>query len=102
MAEHTAGEDDFWVYAVPFAYHSGRWKFYSAPSIEESAHGSESLLRLGGEYGFGVNGWEISPQLDVDIVDGEEVLVIGVTFGRGYLTIDPSFEWHVRSVAHCS
>ena len=27
VAEHTVGDLDFWVYAVPFAYHTGRWKF---------------------------------------------------------------------------
>ena len=84
LAEHTFGDLDAWVLAVPFAFHSGAWKFYVAPGIEDSVAGSESLLRLGGEYGFHRGDWEISPQLDVDFVDGNEIYVIGVTFGRGF------------------
>ena len=84
IAEHTFGDLDFWVYAVPFAYHTGRWKFYIAPGVEDGDHGSESLVRLGGEYAFEVGAWEISPQLDVDFVDGDQVLVLGVAFGKGF------------------
>ena len=74
IIERTFGDDAFWVYAVPFAYHTGRWKFYVAPGIEDGDDGSESLIRLGGEYAYEVGGWEISPQLDVDIVDGDQQL----------------------------
>ena len=84
LAEYTSGDLDAWVLAVPFAFHSGPWKFYAAPGIEDSDAGSESLLRLGGEYGFHRGDWEISPQVDVDFVDGNEIYVIGVTFGRGF------------------
>ena len=84
LAEHTFGDIDANVYAVPFAYHTGRWKFYVAPGIEDSDAGSESLVRIGGEYAFEVGSWEVSPQLDVDFVDGESVLVLGVTFGKGF------------------
>ena len=84
VAEHTFGDLDFWVYAVPFAYHTGRWKFYIAPGVEDGDHGNESLVRLGGEYAFEVGAWEISPQLDIDFVGGEETLVLGVTFGKGF------------------
>lgn len=83
LAEHTFGDIDTWVYAVPFAYHRGPWKVYAAPGIEDGEHGSESLLRLGGEYGFEVGEWEIAPQIDLDLVDGEETWVVGVTFGKG-------------------
>ena len=84
LAEHTFGDLNFWVYAVPFAYHTGRWKLYVAPGIEDGDHGSESLLRIGAEYGFEVGEWEISPQLDVDFIGGEEVWVLGVVFGKGF------------------
>lgn len=84
LAEHTFGDLDFTVYAVPFAYHAGPWKIYAAPGVEDSDDGSEPLVRLGAEYGFEVGSWEISPQLDVDFVDGEEVVVLGVTFGMGF------------------
>lgn len=84
IAEHTSGDFDSWVYAIPVAYHSGPWKFYAAPGIEDGEHGNESMLRLGVEYGFHRGVWEISPQLDIDFVDGEEIIVIGVTFGQGF------------------
>ena len=83
VVEHTFGDIDAWVFAVPFAYHRDAWKLYAAPGIEDGEHGSESLLRLGVEYGFHRGDWEISPQFDIDFVDGEEIYVIGVTFGRG-------------------
>lgn len=84
LAEHTFGDFDSWVFALPFAYHTGRWKFYVAPGIEDGHAGSESLVRLGGEYGFRKGQWEISPQVDIDFVDGKEIFVLGVTFGRGF------------------
>jgi len=84
VAEHTFGDLDFWVFAVPFAYHTGRWKFYVAPGIEDGDHGTESLIRIGAEYAYEVGEWEISPQLDLDFVDGEEVWVLGVVFGKGF------------------
>ncbi len=85
LAEHTFGDADFTVYAVAFAYRVDRWKFYIAPGIEDSdAHGTESLVRLAAEYTFEAGSWEISPQLAVDFVDGEEVLILGVVFGKGF------------------
>lgn len=84
IAERAIGELDFWVFAIPFAFHSGPWKVYVAPGIEDGDLGSEDLFRVGVEYGFEVGTWEIAPQLDVDFVDGEEVFVFGVTFGKGF------------------
>ncbi len=56
----------------------------AAPGIEDGEHGTEKLVRIGAEYGFEVKGWEISPQVDLDFVDGDQVFVLGVTFGRGF------------------
>jgi len=84
LAEHTFGDGDFWVYAVPFAYRVDRWKFLVALGFEDGAHGTESLVRLGVEYAFEAGSWEISPQLAVDFVDGDEILLFGVVFGKGF------------------
>ena len=85
IVEHTYGELDVWVYAVSFAFHTGPWRLYAAPGIEDTHHGSEKMLRLGVEYGIPVGRWEIAPQFDLDIVDREaEVLVLGLTFARGF------------------
>jgi len=84
LAEYTFGDLDVWVFAVPFAYHLDRWKIFIAPGVEDGENGSEFLTRLGGEYGFKVDAWEISPQFNVDFIDGDQVFVLGVTFGRGF------------------
>ena len=72
------------MYAVPIGFRAGRWKLYIAPGIEDGNHSTESLLRLGAEYAFEVDGFEIAPQLAVDLVDGENVIVLGVVFARGF------------------
>ncbi len=84
FAEHVTGDLDFWVYGLPFAYHSGPWKAYIAPGVEDGDHGSEFLLRVGGEYAFEAGEWEISPQLNLDFVDNEELWVLGVVIGKGF------------------
>lgn len=56
----------------------------TTPGIEDGDHGNESLFRLGSEYGYEVGTWEISPQIDVDFVNGDQVLVLGVTFGKAF------------------
>jgi hypothetical protein len=84
VAEHTLGNLDFWVYALPLAYHTRSWKFYIAPGVADGGHGSESLVRFGGAYVFEVGGWEISPQLNADFVEGNEAIGLGVTFGKAF------------------
>ena len=84
LVEHTFGDFDTTVYAVPFAFHHKRWKLYVAPGIEDGDDGSENLVRIGGEYAFEVGTWEVSPQVDLDFVDGDSVFVVGVTLGKGF------------------
>ena len=85
VIERTFGDLDSMVYAVPFAYHSGAWKAYIAPGIEDrEGHEAENLVRIGAEYGFEAGSWEIAPQVDLDFVEGSRVFVIGVTFGKGF------------------
>ena len=61
-----------------------RWKFALAPCIEYGDFGTELLVRVAAEYAFEAGTREISPQLAVDFVDGEEVLILGVVFGKGF------------------
>jgi hypothetical protein len=84
LAEHTFGDIDTWVYAIPFAYHTQHWKFYLAPGTEHSERGNESLLRIGAERAFEIGFWEIAPQLDVDFVNSEQVYVFGVTLSKRF------------------
>ncbi len=87
ILEHANGDLNFTIAAVPFAYHTGHWKFYAAPGVEFSDDDNETefLMRFGVEYGFEIgNNFELSPQVDVDFVDGEVVTVIGLTLGYGF------------------
>lgn len=85
LAERTYGDLDFWVYAVPFAYRTGRWKLLAAPGVEDGDHGTEFLFRLGAEYAIEIGeGWEIAPQLSIDFVGGEELGIIGVSLVKGF------------------
>ena len=84
LAEYVSDDLDFWVFALPFAYHSGPWKLYAAPGVEDGEEGSEFLARIGVEYAFEVGDFEISPQLNVDFVDSEEVWVEGLLISKGF------------------
>jgi len=85
IVERTFDDHEFWVFAMPFAYHSGAWKWYVAPGIEhEGKHSNEFLFRLGLEYGFEVGKYELSPQIDVDFVDGDRVYVMGIVIARAF------------------
>ena len=85
LAENVFSDHEFNVYAIGFAHYRGPWKVYVAPGIEKSEHhDAEFLLRFGVEYAFNVGSFEISPQVDVDFVDGEQVFVFGLTFGKGF------------------
>ena len=81
LAEHTFGDDDFTVYAAPFAYWIDRGKFALAPGISYGDSGTESHLRVAAVYAFEAGARKISPQL---FGDGEEVLIPGVVFGKGF------------------
>lgn len=85
IAEHTFGDADFTVYMLAFGVRIDRWKLYVAPGVEDSdEHGTEPLVRLGAEYALVAGTWEISPQVAVDFVEGDEVLVLGFVFTRGF------------------
>jgi hypothetical protein len=85
IAEYTGGDADLWVAAIPFVWHLDTWKLYVAPGVEDGHHGTEELVRLGVEYAFELkDGWEIAPQINVDLVDGDQAWVFGVLFARGF------------------
>lgn len=77
-AEYVAGDFDTKVLAIPVARHNGPWKFYAGPGLEFGEEGRETLFRIGAEYGFRLGRLEVSPQVDVDFVDGDQLFVIGV------------------------
>lgn len=85
IIERAFGHHDFWILAMPFAYHTGDWKWYIAPGVEnKDGHSNEFLVRVGAEYVFDVGGIEVSPQLAVDFVDGHNEYILGVIFAKGF------------------
>lgn len=85
LLERASGDRDFWVAAIPFSLHRGHWKFSVAPGIEhEEGHGDHGLIRVSAGYGIKINGLEIAPLLAVDFVEGDTVLVMGITIGMGF------------------
>ena len=85
IAERVGGDFDTNVFVLPVALHRGPWKVYAGPGLEDSEEsGSEFLIRAGVEYGFHVGEYEISPQLDIDFVDGDQLLIFGVVIARPF------------------
>ena len=84
IAEHTYGDFDFSVFAVPFVYRTGPWRLFIAPGVEDSERGTESLWRLGAGYAFEAGKLELVPEFSVDFVNGEEVFVLGVVIAKGF------------------
>ncbi len=85
FAERTWGDFNFDVYGLSFAYHVDRWTWIIGPGIEDSRLGNnERLWRLGVGYSFDVGEATVTPNFYIDIVDGEQVYVLGVALGRGF------------------
>lgn len=78
--EHVGGDIDSGVVVLPVARHFGHWKVYAGPGLERREEEEEALFRLGMEYGFRVREIEVSPQVNVDFVDGERLFALGVVF----------------------
>ncbi|WOJ95100.1 hypothetical protein R0135_07985 [Congregibacter variabilis] len=83
--EHVGGDFHTNVAVLPVAVHRGPWKLYAGPGLEDSEEeGSVFLVRVGLEYGFHFDAYEVSPQIDVDFVDGEHLFIFGVTIARAF------------------
>ena len=84
LAEKTWSDFDIWVYAVPISLHVDRWKFAIAPGIEASHGHHENLARLSVGYAFEKKKVMITPTLNIDLVAGETIYVLGATFSKGF------------------
>jgi hypothetical protein len=81
LVEATGGRRD-WVFAVPVLWHPVEpWRFLVAPGFERSDGDNELLIRVGGTYEIEFDGWSLTPELNLDFVDGDVLTVLGVTFG---------------------
>ncbi len=59
-------------------------RFILAPGFDYRQDRHDFLFRAGVGYEFEIDRWSISPEFNVDFVDGEQVLVYGLSFGYGF------------------
>jgi hypothetical protein len=84
--EYAAGDFDKWSVGVPLFIHPYReFRFVLAPGLEHRHGDDEFLFRIGVGYEFQLKErWIISPEFNVDFVDGEDAQVFGISFGIGF------------------
>jgi hypothetical protein len=83
--EYAAGHFDKWNAALPIFIHPYRGlRFVLAPGLEHRDDENEFLFRTGVAYEFEIGRWSITPEFNVDFVDGEEAYVYGLSFGWGF------------------
>ena len=82
ILEFTKSDSREAVLALPFFWHPAEgWRTTVAIGTEKSEDENTILGRVGGSYEFEFSGWSLSPEVNVDFVDGGTVLVIGASFG---------------------
>ena len=73
--------------AVPVYYHlppGDRWTLIAAPATTLGEQEGEYGLRLGLTYSFLLGKTQVKPSVFADLIAGEEALLFGVSFGRGF------------------
>ena len=81
LVEATAGRRD-WVLVVPVFWHPvDPWRFLLGPGVDDSDGDNELMMRLGASYEIEFDGWSLSPELNLDFVDGDVLVVLGASFG---------------------
>ena len=85
IVEYTGGDFDMWLAGAPIFIHPFKgFRFLLAPGIEHKHGENEFLFRAGLAYEFEFDRWSITPEFNIDFVDGEEALVYGLSFGYGF------------------
>jgi len=59
-------------------------RFVVAPGLVYEDEEDKFLFRTGVAYEFEFGRWSITPEFDIDFIDGDEALVFGVSFGWGF------------------
>ena len=81
IMEFTNSETRETVLAVPFFWHPVEpWRTVVAIGTEINDGDNSFLTRVGGSYEIEFSGWSLSPEVNVDFVDDDTVLVYGVSF----------------------
>lgn len=85
LVEGVAGDFEEWVFAAPvFIYPYRGLRFVGAPGLSHEHGENEFLFRTGVGYEFEIDRWSITPEFNVDFVDGNQTFVFGVSFGLGF------------------
>ena len=85
LVEHVGGDLNEFIGAVPLFIHPYKgWIFILAPGFDYRQDRHDFLFRAGVAYEFEIGRWSITPAFNVDFVEGEEVLVYGLSFGYGF------------------
>jgi hypothetical protein len=88
LGEYAGGDFDHWVFGVPVLLHPYKGLVLKlTPGVEYKNTTSKSkfLVRTGMAYSFHLTDtWTLAPELSVDFVDEETVLVYGVSVGLGF------------------
>jgi hypothetical protein len=83
--EYAADPFDKWSAAVALLIYPYKGlRFELAPGLEHDEGENEFLFRTGVAYEFEIGRWSITPEFNVDFVDGEESYVYGLSFGWGF------------------
>ena len=79
--ELTKAESRDVVLALPFFWHPAEgWRTAVAIDTEKPEREYTILGRVGGSYEFEFSGWSLAPEVNVDFVDEDTVLVVGASF----------------------
>ena len=88
LVEYTGGDCDSWIFGVPVFIHPYKGaQFIVAPGFISEDDETDFLLRLGAGYQVEIGkGWSLTPQYNVDFIEGESELaqVIGVALGFAF------------------
>ncbi len=85
LVEYVGGDFEEWIGAVPIFVHPYKGlRFLLAPGLVFEEHGTEFLFRTGLAYEFEIDRLSITPEFNLDFVDGEEILVYGMSIGYGF------------------
>ncbi len=85
VVEYAGGDFEEWAVGVPLYIHPYKGlRFLFGAGLVFEEHETLFLFRTGLAYEFEIDRLSISPEFNVDFVDGEEVLVYGMSFGYGF------------------
>ena len=85
LVEYTGGDADATIVAAALFFHPvGELRLLVAPGLEFADSEEEFLVRAGVAWEFDLGRVAITPQFNVDFVDGEEAQIYGVSFGWGF------------------